>query len=76
MLHCVAVALSVDTTSRPAVGLVFTAWWGQQVDSGYRSAMSVQSSLVMHPINEFGTDEQKEKVACNVQRASCASGLR
>lgn len=23
--------------------------------------MSVQSSLVMHPINEFGTDEQKEK---------------
>lgn len=33
-----------------------------QVDSGYRSAMSVQSSLVMHPINEFGSDEQKEKV--------------
>ena len=68
-------ALSVDTTSRPTVGLVFTAGWAQ-VDSGYRSAMSVQSSLVMHPINEFGTDEQKEKVACNVQRGSCASGLR
>jgi glutaryl-CoA dehydrogenase len=31
------------------------------VDSGYRSAMSVQSSLVMHPIHEFGTKEQKEK---------------
>jgi hypothetical protein len=31
------------------------------VDSGYRSTMSVQSSLVMHPINEFGTQEQKEK---------------
>ena len=31
------------------------------VDSGYRSIMSVQSSLVMHPINEFGTQEQKEK---------------
>lgn len=33
----------------------------ERVDSGYRSTMSVQSSLVMHPINEFGTDAQKEK---------------
>jgi len=33
----------------------------ERVDSGYRSAMSVQSSLVMHPINEFGTEAQKEK---------------
>ncbi|KAJ1667697.1 hypothetical protein EV178_001165 [Coemansia sp. RSA 1646] len=33
----------------------------ERVDSGYRSAMSVQSSLVMHPINEFGSAEQKEK---------------
>ncbi|KAJ1914099.1 hypothetical protein H4219_004933 [Mycoemilia scoparia] len=33
----------------------------EKVDSGYRSAMSVQSSLVMHPINEFGSPEQKEK---------------
>jgi len=31
------------------------------VDSGYRSAFSVQSSLVMHPINEYGTNEQREK---------------
>ena len=31
------------------------------VDSGYRSAMSVQSSLVMHPINAYGTKEQKDK---------------
>jgi glutaryl-CoA dehydrogenase len=31
------------------------------VDSGYRSMASVQSSLVMHPINEFGSDAQKEK---------------
>src|SRR5260370_23989903 len=31
------------------------------VDSGYWSAMSVQSSLVMHPIYEFGSQEQKEK---------------
>ncbi|AYA66660.1 acyl-CoA dehydrogenase [Alteromonas sp. RKMC-009] len=33
----------------------------ERVDSGYRSAMSVQSSLVMHPIATFGTTEQKEK---------------
>jgi len=32
-----------------------------RVDSGYRSAMSVQSSLVMHPIYAFGTKEQKDK---------------
>jgi glutaryl-CoA dehydrogenase len=31
------------------------------VDSGYRSALSVQSSLVMHPIYTFGTEEQKQK---------------
>lgn len=33
----------------------------EQVDSGYRSAMSVQSSLVMHPISLFGTEEQKQR---------------
>ena len=33
----------------------------ERIDSGYRSAMSVQSSLVMHPINAFGTVEQKNK---------------
>ncbi len=33
----------------------------ERVDSGYRSAMSVQSSLVMHPIYKFGTEEQKQK---------------
>jgi glutaryl-CoA dehydrogenase len=33
----------------------------ERVDSGYRSAMSVQNSLVMHPIEEFGTEEQKQK---------------
>jgi glutaryl-CoA dehydrogenase len=46
----------------------------ERVDSGYRSAMSVQSSLVMHPIYAYGSDEQKktwlpvlasgEKVGC------------
>ena len=33
----------------------------ERVDSGYRSMMSVQSSLVMVPINEFGTEAQKTK---------------
>ena len=33
----------------------------ERVDSGYRSMMSVQSSLVMVPINEFGSEEQKQK---------------
>ena len=33
----------------------------ERVDSGYRSAMSVQSSLVMHPIYTFGSPEQKDK---------------
>lgn len=33
----------------------------ERVDSGYRSAMSVQSSLVMHPINAYGSEEQKQK---------------
>lgn len=33
----------------------------ERVDSGYRSAMSVQSSLVMYPIYSYGTEEQKEK---------------
>jgi len=33
----------------------------ERVDSGYRSTMSVQSSLVMHPIFSYGNDQQREK---------------
>ncbi|MGB1895284.1 MAG: acyl-CoA dehydrogenase [Candidatus Puniceispirillaceae bacterium] len=33
----------------------------ERIDSGYRSMLSVQSSLVMHPIESFGTEEQKER---------------
>jgi glutaryl-CoA dehydrogenase len=33
----------------------------ESVDSGYRSAMSVQSSLVMHPIYAYGSEEQRQK---------------
>uniref|UniRef100_A0A672QP13 Glutaryl-CoA dehydrogenase, mitochondrial n=1 Tax=Sinocyclocheilus grahami TaxID=75366 RepID=A0A672QP13_SINGR len=46
-------------TSYVAYGLI--AREVERVDSGYRSVMSVQSSLVMHPINANGTEEQKEK---------------
>jgi glutaryl-CoA dehydrogenase len=33
----------------------------ERVDSGYRSAMSVQSSLVMHPIHAYGSESQRQK---------------
>lgn len=33
----------------------------ERVDSGYRSALSVQSSLVMHPIHAYGSDEQRAR---------------
>src|ERR1700712_3237219 len=45
--------------SNVASGLITRAV--ERVDSGYRSGMSVQSSLVMGGIDEFGTKEQKEK---------------
>ncbi len=45
--------------SSVAYGLIGRAI--ERVDSGYRSAMSVQSSLVMHPIYAYGTEAQKEK---------------
>ena len=45
--------------SQTAYGLV--AREVERVDSGYRSFMSVQSSLVMYPISMFGTEEQKER---------------
>ncbi len=45
--------------SHVAYGLIARAV--ERVDSGYRSAMSVQSSLVMHPIHAYGTEEQCER---------------
>jgi glutaryl-CoA dehydrogenase len=45
--------------SETAYGLV--AREVERVDSGYRSFMSVQSSLVMYPISVFGTEEQKQR---------------
>lgn len=46
-------------TSHVAYGLI--AREVEWVDSGYRSALSVQSSLVMHPIYTFGSEEVKQK---------------
>lgn len=45
--------------SHVAYGLIARAV--ERVDSGYRSAMSVQSSLVMHPIWAYGTEVQRQK---------------
>lgn len=45
--------------SQVAYGLIAREM--ERIDSGYRSALSVQSSLVMYPIYRFGTEEQKQK---------------
>ncbi|KAI8137902.1 glutaryl-CoA dehydrogenase [Fennellomyces sp. T-0311] len=49
----------------------------ERVDSGYRSAMSVVSSLVMHPINTYGTEEQKQKYLPGLAKGTtlCSFGL-
>jgi len=36
----------------------------ERVDSGYRSMMSVQSSLVMYPIYAYGSEEQRQEIPC------------
>lgn len=41
----------------------------ERVDSGYRSAMSVQSSLVMHPIHAYGTEEQRTRYLPKLAKA-------
>ena len=46
----------------------------ERVDSGYRSAMSVQSSLVMHPIYAYGSDAQK-KTTCRGWRGGRLSAV-
>ena len=44
----------------------------ERVDSGYRSMMSVQSSLVMLPIFEFGTEAQKQKYLPRISHVQLA----
>jgi glutaryl-CoA dehydrogenase len=43
----------------------------ERIDSGYRSTMSVQSSLVMYPINAFGTEAQKKKYLPKLASGEC-----
>jgi glutaryl-CoA dehydrogenase len=50
--------------SQNAYGLIAREM--ERVDSGYRSALSVQSSLVMYPIHTFGSEEQKQKYLPNL----------
>ena len=59
LLGCTLDSHGCAGLSHVAYGLV--AREVERVDSGYRSAMSVQSSLVMHPIWAYGTDAQKDK---------------
>ena len=46
----------------------------ERVDSGYRSMASVQSSLAMVPIDEFGTEAQKQKYLPRLARGEWSSG--
>ncbi|PIE46706.1 MAG: acyl-CoA dehydrogenase [Gammaproteobacteria bacterium] len=59
LLGCTIDGYGCAGMSSVSYGLIARAV--ESVDSGYRSAMSVQSSLVMHPIWAYGTEEQKEK---------------
>ncbi|OWY37958.1 acyl-CoA dehydrogenase [Xenophilus sp. AP218F] len=59
LLGCTIDGYGCAGLSHVAYGLV--AREVERVDSGYRSAMSVQSSLVMHPIWAYGSDAQKDK---------------
>ncbi|RAS15526.1 MULTISPECIES: acyl-CoA dehydrogenase [Microvirgula] len=59
LLGCTIDGYGCAGLSHVAYGLI--AREVERVDSGYRSAMSVQSSLVMHPIWAYGSDEQKDR---------------
>ncbi len=59
LLGCTIDGYGCAGMSHVAYGVIARAV--ERVDSGYRSAMSVQSSLVMHPIWAYGTEAQKDK---------------
>ena len=66
--------VTVDGYGCPGLGYVsygLIAREVERVDSSYRSAMLVQSSLVMHPINQFGSEEQKEKFLPRLATETC-----
>uniref|UniRef100_A0A2S2NMY8 glutaryl-CoA dehydrogenase (ETF) n=1 Tax=Schizaphis graminum TaxID=13262 RepID=A0A2S2NMY8_SCHGA len=58
-LGCTIGAYGCTKVSQVGYGLI--AREVERVDSAYRSALSVQSSLVMHAINAYGTEEQRER---------------
>lgn len=55
------VAREVERCVNPSMSIILFIDALIRVDSGYRSTMSVQSSLVMHPIHAFGSNAQREK---------------
>ena len=59
LLGCTLANHGGSGASNIAYGLI--AYELEKVDSSYRSAISVQSSLVIHPINAFGSKNQKDK---------------
>ncbi len=59
LLGCTIDGYGCAGTNYTTYGLV--AREVERVDSGYRSMMSVQSSLVMHPIHAYGSEEQRQK---------------
>uniref|UniRef100_A0A915KSX8 Acyl-CoA dehydrogenase/oxidase N-terminal domain-containing protein n=1 Tax=Romanomermis culicivorax TaxID=13658 RepID=A0A915KSX8_ROMCU len=59
VLGCTIKGYGCPGVSSVAYGLITREV--ERIDSGYRSAMSVQSSLVMHPIYAYGSEKQKEK---------------
>jgi hypothetical protein len=76
LLGCTIQGYGCAGVSSVAYGLV--AKEIERVDSGYRSAFSVQSSLVMHPINTFGTEQQiniQTKGKLNVAGLDYAAGF-
>ena len=66
VLGCTIKGYGLPGVSYVAYGLI--ARECERVDSGYRSALSVQSSLVMHPINEYGSEKQKDKFLVKLGR--------
>ncbi len=59
-LGCTINGYGCAGVSHVAYGLIASEM--EWVDSGYRSALSVQSSLVMHPIEQFANDELKDRL--------------
>lgn len=69
ILGCTIKGYGCAGTSSVAYGLI--AREVEKVDSGYRSAISVQSSLIMGAIDACGSDEQKQKYLPRLGKNTC-----